>query len=587
MFVRRLTLAAFALMFASACVDDQTSSPDAEFDVAFADGKADSLFGQCEADALLARLNHAETSAETLKAAGVHTRAANNIIAVRNGDDAQPGTADDVRFIDLIEVDDVSYVGTVAMNQLLGMVADDCVAPAGNADVIFSPQPYEESHLARVASLIDGAQHSIDIAMYSYSDSRIGAALKRAVDRGIDVRFIFEGANSDKSSPAGTKSASIEDMGIDVRYVNKIMHHKYILIDGPRDLTALQNQTDAGILATGSGNWSNSAGTRYDENTLFMYGNSELNLRYQREFNHLWANSRDFSWNTDLEFFESDSIEDTDIVDDPTVDAVFTSANFKVTTSSRYGATFTTLAGQNTVAKRLVELIESAEDSIWVASGHLRSRPVSEALLAARAANPNLDIRIYLDGQEFISATTARMQEANLETCLAAAGDSASKQDDCLDRGFYFSYAMHEAGIPLKFKYYAYRWHYSYAAQMHHKYLIVDGKTVAMGSYNLSDNAEHNTMENVAIVDAAGYPNIVEGYVANFQSMWNTGEGLYEPLMDKIENGTGPVPIVFDSMALTWPEVSELKTTIGRVCSDVNDTSHRTKPERHYTCTRR
>lgn len=41
-----------------------------------------------------------------------------------------------------------------------------------------------------------------------------------------------------------------------------------------------------------------------------------------------------------------------------------------------------------------------ADESIWVGSGHLRSRPVAEALIAKRAADPMIDIRVYLDGQE-------------------------------------------------------------------------------------------------------------------------------------------------------------------------------------------
>ncbi|MEZ4462479.1 MAG: phospholipase D-like domain-containing protein [bacterium] len=248
----QISLAVLALTFA-ACVSDDTSSPDGEFDVAFAGGKADSMIGECETNALLGKLNNPETSAEGLKDAGIHTRAANNIIAQRNGLDALPGTEDDFYFRSLTDVDDVSYVGTVAMSQLLEMVAGTCIVTGGNAEVIFSPQPYETSHLARVAELIDGAQHSIDIAMYSYSDSKIGAALRRAVERGIDVRFIFETANEDKSSPAGTKSAALEDMGIDVRYVSKIMHHKFVIIDGPRDMNAFQNQTRCRHLGHGLG----------------------------------------------------------------------------------------------------------------------------------------------------------------------------------------------------------------------------------------------------------------------------------------------------------------------------------------------
>ncbi len=583
-----ISIALLALSFAGACGSDDMESPDGEFDVAFADGKADSMISECDTETLLSKLNNAETSVETLKDAGIHTRAANNIIEKRDGADALPGSDDDYRFGSLVDVDDVSYVGPVAMGQLLEMVAGStCDVVGGNAEVIFSPQPYDQSHLAKVAELIDTATHSLDIAMYSYSDAKIGAAIGRAKERGIDVRFIFETANEDKSSPENTKSSRLEDMGVDVRYVNKIMHHKFVLIDGPRDMNVFQNQTDAGILATGSGNWSNSAGVKYDENTLFMYGNAELNLRYQREFNHLWANSRDFSWNPDLEFFESDTIASEDIDNDSAVDAVFTSANFKVTQSSRYGATFSSLAGRNTVADRLVDMISSAQDSIWVASGHLRSRPIAEAILAAKANNPNLDVRVYLDGQEFIAESTSDLQDSKLNTCLEAAGTSVAKKDDCLDRGFYFSYAMKEAGIPLQFKYYSYRWHYTYAAQMHHKYLIIDGKTLAMGSYNLSDNAEHNTMENVTILDGSGYQNIINSYIDNFNSMWKTGEGLYEPLMDKIENGTGSVPIVFDSMSLSWDEVNTLKSTINRVCSNVNDANHRRYPERNFTCTRR
>src|SRR6478672_7311835 len=80
------------------------------------------------------------------------------------------------------------------------------------ADVVFSPQPAESSHTARIAKLIDGAKGSIDIAIYSYSDARIADALKRAVDRGVKVRFIFNDANdqSRAADKAATASGKIE-----------------------------------------------------------------------------------------------------------------------------------------------------------------------------------------------------------------------------------------------------------------------------------------------------------------------------------------------------------------------------------------
>jgi len=581
-------LAAFA--FSCASTDDD-SSPDGEFDRAFTDGKADSFWGSCQSEKLLQILNNSATTADDLKTRGVHARAANNLIEARNGADGLAGTEDDFVFASIQQVDDVPFVGPAAMDSLASIIGDLCVVnSASRVEVIFSPQPYEQSHLAKVATLIDSAQHSIDIAMYSYGDARIGTALANAVNRGVSIRMLFDTANSDKSSPANTRSSRLEDAGVDVRYVNKIMHHKFAIIDGPRNAASVaQTTTDNGILFTGSGNWSNSAGTRYDENTVFVYGNPELNLRYQQEFNLLWGNSRDFEWNQSLEYFESDTIDEFMIPDDPSVDAVFTSANFTTSYNTRHGNTFSTVAGTNTVAYRLVEEIENAEKSIWIASGHLRSRPVANALVKKFQENPELDIRILLDGQEFIAESTHNIQVRNVDSCVTAAEGNISKEQSCYDRGFYFSYAMEAAGIPIKFKYYSFRWHYSYAVQMHHKYFIIDGKTIATGSYNLSDNAEHNTFENVVFFEGEAYPELVRDFVENFNTLWTLGDEqeLYTTFMDRVENGTGNIPIVFDSMSITWQQVNDLKRAIVANCSDVNSVAHRTRPERHFYCTRR
>lgn len=585
----QLFLVLFASLGFSACgeaIDD--FSPDGRDDVAFADGKADGLFSDCGKRTLLEKLATTENLVDFLKEEGVHTRAAKNIQKKRNGADETFATADDFTFETMVDVDKVPWVGKVAMNQLASLVSGaTCTVAVSEADVIFSPQPMASSHLAKIAELIDGAKDSIDIAMYSYRDGGIASALESAVNRGVSVRFVFESGNNDrKKGGIGTKSAKLESIGVDVRYINKIMHHKYILIDGPRDAASATFSSDKGTLATGSGNWSNSAGTRYDENTVFVYGNGELNLKFQREFNHLWGHSRDFTSAQSFTFFESDSIEESMIVDDPNVDAIFTSANFKTSVSSRFGNTFSVIAGKNTVSDRIVGLIESAQTSIRIASGHLRSRPVAQALLAKVKASPNLDVKIYLDAQEYVSEFTHNKELDKRETCLDKAGTSTSKQQKCLDKGFHYAFDLVEAQIPVKFKYYSYRWHYSYAVQMHHKYLIIDGDTVIAGSYNLSDNAEHNTMENMVIYNRAGFPGVVDGFIANFDSIWTTGDGLLDGLIDEIK--TSPrVPIVFDSMALNWSEVRRLKSTISSECPEVNSSDFRRKPERHFVCIKR
>lgn len=579
----RAWVLALPMMLAAACGGGKGGEGDGKNDPIVPGGKADDLYSDCQLAQVLAYLNSPATTSEVLRADGVHSRAAENLMAHRNGLDGLPGTADDDFFGDIQEVDDVYYVGPRAMEQLVGATGHRC-AYDPVAEVIFSPQAYNSSHLARVAALIDGAQRTIDVAMYSFSDYSILNALEAAVARGVVVRFIFESANSDRMDPEGTFSARLEDIGINVRYINKIMHHKFAIFDGPA--YSLDGAYE-GTLVTGSGNWSNSAGTRYDENTVIITGSGELLLRFQKEFNHLWANSRDFVWNDALDLVQTMEINDYMIVDDPMVDAAYTSTNFR-TRVTHYGPTFSVITGSNAVADKLVELIGNATQSIHVASGHLRSRPVADALMAKAASHPAMDIRVLLDNQEYISQSYHNDQEDQLRECLLASGEDFQEQQECYDRGYYYSYPVHDAGIPLKFKYYCYRWHYAYAVQMHHKYLVFDGRMVASGSYNLSDNAEHNTMENLVIYDGARFAELVYAFEQNFEQLWVQGEAenLYSDLLQLIETTQDPFPIVFAPMALDWNQVTYLKAAIRDHCPDINSDAFRNHPEDHKWCYR-
>jgi phosphatidylserine/phosphatidylglycerophosphate/cardiolipin synthase-like enzyme len=563
-------------------------SPDGEREIGLAAGKADGAgFTECELGEVVALLNDPETTLAELRGANVHSRAAKNLIAHRDGGDRTYGTDDDDPFDGIDEVDAVPYVGAAALRALVLAVTETCaVAPGTDVEVIFSPQLYADSHLPRVAAAIDAAQRSIDVAMYSFRDAGIKEALRRAVGRGVRIRFLFEGAQDDRRSLAGTTSAQLEEMGIDVRYVNKIMHHKMALIDAPQ---AGGDDPLAAVLITGSGNWSNSAGTRYDENTLIVRRNAELVLRFQSEFDHLWSHSRDIAWNPALTYRETAPVDLATMPDDPGLDAAFTSANFEATFSSRYGHGFSVVPGRDEVADRIVALIDGATRSIHVASGHLRSRPVAEAILRKHAEDPSVEIRIYLDGQEWISTSAHGEQDREIETCLAEAGADTADAQACWDVGYLWSLAVHRAGIPVRFKYYAYRWDASYAVQMHHKYVVVDGRWLVTGSYNLSDNAEHETMENVVILDGTAYPGTVAAFEARFAQMWETGraDGLYAGLLARAnDRASGDFPIVFAPMALDWPEVDALKRAMRAGCPLIDSAEYRSNAPAHQICDR-
>jgi phosphatidylserine/phosphatidylglycerophosphate/cardiolipin synthase-like enzyme len=558
-------------------IDAEDPEDEGQLSIGKADGPS---FGPCVVQAMLGYLNARANGYDQLRALKIAAAPSKAIIAHRDGPDGVFGTGDDNPYDDLAELDAIKGVGPVVMQRIAAAVEAQCTG--NDIDVVFSPQPYESSHLVRVAKLIDSANRSLDIAMYSFSDANISKALQRAVVRGVEVRFLSEEANADHSKPAGSKSAALEALGVNVRYVNKIMHHKFMIVDGPRDDLAAAATAS---LVTGSANWSNGGGTRYDENTLFLTKQARLVLFYQSEFNRLWAHSSDFIGDATLPFDLGVPIAPSLIPADPMVDALFTSSNFTVKDGS---TTFRDMVGNETISAALVKEIKAATTSIHIASGHLRSRPVAEALIAAKAAKPSLDIKIYLDNQEYISLSAHNQQEADLQTCLTAAGsDLVKKQQDCLDSGFLFSYLVSKAGIDLKYKYYCYRWDASYAKQMHNKYFIFDSKTLITGSYNLSDNAEHNTFENMVVLHAPAYSSLIARYEQSFARIWQTDAdgALLASLKQKVK--TAPViPLVFDPMALSWQQVNDLKQLISTNCPAINSAPYRQDAPGHQTCPR-
>ena len=200
-------------------------------------------------------------------------------------------------------------------------------------------------------------------------------------------------------------------MNVDVRYVNKILHHKYALIDGV-EVDATGN---SGVLISGSGNWSYGAASIYDENTLFIQGDRYLLETYQQEFNYLWAHSRDFEGGGAI----STDVLPIEIRSPPQVPKLFSPPdNFSVYQSSRYGWTFRVEAGRNRVANRIIDLIMNAQESISIASGHMRSNAIAEALIAKQEATPDIEIRILLDGQEYVSESYNNTQKNKQAACL-------------------------------------------------------------------------------------------------------------------------------------------------------------------------
>lgn len=112
---------------------------------------------------------------------------------------------------------------------------------------------------ARLVSLIDGAQSSIEIANYTFSVRAIEEAILRAKMRGVAVRVAMDKGQESADTVAGRLKAA----GIDVRFVAGggnpagLQHAKFMIVD---KLT----------LATGSNNWSSTGTSINEESTIVI-----------------------------------------------------------------------------------------------------------------------------------------------------------------------------------------------------------------------------------------------------------------------------------------------------------------------------
>jgi len=122
---------------------------------------------------------------------------------------------------------------------------------------------------------IDNAKESINIAMYSFTDSDIAWAIVRAKDRGVVIKIYLDSkeVNAEYSKSRFFINEGIENIRISS---SNSMHNKFAVIDNK-------------IVITGSYNWTASAGKRNDENLLVL-DDKEIVKQYQDYFNTLWDN---------------------------------------------------------------------------------------------------------------------------------------------------------------------------------------------------------------------------------------------------------------------------------------------------------
>jgi phosphatidylserine/phosphatidylglycerophosphate/cardiolipin synthase-like enzyme len=127
-----------------------------------------------------------------------------------------------------------------------------------------------------IINLINRANRSIHVMVYSFTYDPLADALIMAHKRNVSVTVIIE---RQQANVTGSVYYKLLNAGVDVRLDSNpyLMHHKVAIIDG-------------WIVVTGSFNWSRSAEERNDENIVVIYDEAVAGM-YEQEFQRILAST--------------------------------------------------------------------------------------------------------------------------------------------------------------------------------------------------------------------------------------------------------------------------------------------------------
>jgi phosphatidylserine/phosphatidylglycerophosphate/cardiolipin synthase-like enzyme len=498
------------------------------------------------------------------------------------------------------KTDDARLQGAVTSTELVPKSPEDI-------RIFFHPYP-EDSTFKPIAEWVrDPAYKRIDIAMYSMEvDSQKSEIIKAIMEQSdriksgdLKVRMIFQGYKKPCQ-----KCIPLERIGIDIRQIrSKSVHHKFGVFYGP---------TKSSVM-TGSGNWSTSSNTMYDENMLFINNHPNLASRYIGEFQKLWkyhedqrplssdeqalnadedpANDVWDDWGNDLGYLDHDLT--TALEPEAGIEVIFNSDNYVI--SPTRAATIR--PKKFTLTNRLIELIDSAQETIHMATPRITLRPVYEALI--RAAGRGVKISLMSTEAEYPHRNNrndeliGKLYSCDPKKVLDQDGQPIPEQlksahgrccsrtatgeltfdtyvDKCSTGQNHIRF-LNEQDYPgkenMNIHLKLYTWYprsQSIAKQMHAKFTIVDKKMMMAGSFNYSYNSEYKLFENVVLINGNRYPKTIATMLEKFDRIYSRNRGQFADYQVQFEEAHKNMvqidcpPLMF---SLTYEEIDTFLAT--------------------------
>jgi phosphatidylserine/phosphatidylglycerophosphate/cardiolipin synthase-like enzyme len=152
------------------------------------------------------------------------------------------------------------------------------------AEIHYSP----EEDLERIdINLIHGAQRTIDMPMYAFTDRYLAEALLDRANHGVKIRLYRDQGQFDEETGRRFRRDATED----VLSMLKRQPHIQIRVKGSSTLLHLKSYCiDNRVLRDGSANWSPSGEKRQD-NSLVIVTNAAAIEHFEQIFNQIWNRS--------------------------------------------------------------------------------------------------------------------------------------------------------------------------------------------------------------------------------------------------------------------------------------------------------
>jgi phosphatidylserine/phosphatidylglycerophosphate/cardiolipin synthase-like enzyme len=138
--------------------------------------------------------------------------------------------------------------------------------------------------LHRLLSLIEGARHSIRVAMYTWTHPELTEAIIRAHQRGVSVEVILDRGQANGVGRKSLKRLINARVPIWLSTGQKLLHHKCMWVDGE-------------ILVNGSANWTGAAFSRNKDCFFILH---DLTKEQKAKLEQMWLRTRILSRKKEL-----------------------------------------------------------------------------------------------------------------------------------------------------------------------------------------------------------------------------------------------------------------------------------------------